>query len=76
MTGNCKRQKIKHGNYDELKQILLEWFHQVRTLNLPVNGNIVTEKAHEIVQRFDIGKFTGSGGWINRFKKRHGIVYR
>lgn len=36
--------KIKHGNYDELKQILLEWFNQARNLSLLVNGNIVTEK--------------------------------
>jgi len=69
-------QKIKHGNYDELEQILLEWFNQTRTLNLPVNGNIVTEKAHEMAQHLNIDKFTGSGGWIERFKKRSGIVYR
>ncbi|KAE9528840.1 hypothetical protein AGLY_012415 [Aphis glycines] len=47
-----------------------------RTLNLPVNGNIVTEKAHEIAKRLNIDEFSGSGGWIDRFKKRHGIVYR
>ncbi|KAE9528898.1 hypothetical protein AGLY_012473 [Aphis glycines] len=76
MTGSCKRQKIKHGKFDELEHILLEWFNQARTLNLPVNGNIVTEKAHEIAKRLNIDEFSGSGGWIDRFKKRHGIVYR
>lgn len=44
MTSSCKRQKIKHGKFDELEHILLEWFNQASTLNLPVNGNIVTEK--------------------------------
>ena len=28
MTGSCKRQKIKHGKFDELEHILLEWFNQ------------------------------------------------
>jgi len=77
MTDSCKRQKIKHGKFDELEHILLEWFNQARTLNLPVNGNIVTEKAHEIVKRLNIDEFSGSGGWIDRFKKtflRKGMV--
>jgi len=47
----------------------LEWFNQARTLNLSVNGNIVTEKAHEIAKRLHIDEFSGSGGWIDRFKK-------
>jgi len=54
----------------------LEWFNQARSLNLPVSGNIITEKAHEITKRLNIDKFTGCGGWIDRLKKRHGIVYR
>ncbi|XP_025197514.1 tigger transposable element-derived protein 6-like [Melanaphis sacchari] len=76
VTGNCKRQKIKHGNYDELEKILLEWFNQTRSFNLPTNGNIIIKKAHKIAKRLNIDKFTGSNGWVDRFKKRHGIVYR
>lgn len=71
-----KRQKMKHGNYDELEQKWLEWFNQAHTLNLPVNSNIVTEKANDIAKRLNIDTFTGSDGWINWFKKKHSIVYR
>lgn len=76
VMGGCKQQKIKHGKFEQLEEILLDWFNQARALNLPVNGNIVTEKAHEIAKRLNIDNFTGSGGWIDRFKTRHGIVYR
>lgn len=30
-----------------------------------MNDNIFTEKAHEIAKRFNIDKFTRSGGWID-----------
>lgn len=42
-TSNCKLRKIKHDNYDELKNILLEWFNQERSLILPINENIIIE---------------------------------
>lgn len=74
--GSCKRQKIKHGKFDDLEKILLEWFHEARSSNLPINGNILTEKAHEIARKLNLGDFTGSCGWLDRFKTRHGIIYR
>ncbi|XP_050065566.1 tigger transposable element-derived protein 4-like [Aphis gossypii] len=34
------------------------------------------EKANEIAKRLNIADFGGSNGWLDRFRKRHGIVYR
>lgn len=55
---------------------MLEWFNPAYTLNLPVNGNIFTQKAYKIAKRLKNDKFTGFFGYISRFKKKHGIVYQ
>lgn len=76
LVGGSKRQKVKHGKYEELEKVLLEWFQQARSLNYPVNGGVVTEKAKEIAARLNFTEFCGSTGWLDRFRSRHGIVYR
>jgi len=73
--GSTKRQKVKNGKNEQLENILLEWFRQARILNLAVNGPVLTEKANEIAKRLNITDFGGSNGWLDRFRKRHGIVY-
>lgn len=76
LVGGSKWQKVKHGKYEELENVLLVWFQQARNLNYPVNGGVVTEKAKEIAARLNITEFSGSTGWLDRFRSRHGIVYR
>lgn len=76
LLGGSKRQKLKHGKYEELENILLEWFQQARSLNYPINGGIITEKAMEIAARLNLTEFSGSTGWLDRFRSRHSIVYR
>ena len=76
VVGGCKRQKLRAGQYEDLEEILLEWFHQARATNLPISGPILKEKAFEIAGRLSIEDFSASCGWLDRFRKRHGIVYR
>lgn len=52
--GGCKRQKIKHGKFDDLEKILLEWLHEARSSNLLINENILTEKAHEVARKLNL----------------------
>ncbi|KRX24453.1 Tigger transposable element-derived protein 6 [Trichinella nelsoni] len=49
---------------------------QVRISNLPVDGTIVRSKAAELAHLIGIDDFKASNGWINRFRQRHGLVYR
>jgi hypothetical protein len=46
-----KRKNMKLGANDELEKILLEWFQQMRSDNVPINGPILREKANEIALR-------------------------
>ncbi|KRX19649.1 Tigger transposable element-derived protein 4 [Trichinella nelsoni] len=71
------RKRIQSGNFAELEEVLLKWFKQVRTSNVPVDGTVVRSKAAELAHMMGINDFKASNGWINnRFRQRHGLVYR
>ena len=65
---------MKHRKYEELEKVSLEWFQQVHSLNYPMNGCIVPEKAKQIAARLNITKFCASTRWLDQFQNRHGIM--
>lgn len=74
--GGSKRQKVKHGKYEDLENVLLEWYQQARSLNKPINVGVITERSMEMAARLNITEFSGSTGWLDGFRSRHGIVDR
>ena len=66
-----KRQKIaKHG---DLEEILWLWFCEQRANNVIITDAILTTKAKKLGEEMSITGFCYSAGWLQRFKKRHGI---
>uniref|UniRef100_UPI00358F3611 tigger transposable element-derived protein 6-like n=1 Tax=Myxine glutinosa TaxID=7769 RepID=UPI00358F3611 len=57
----------------ELEASLLMWFNDVRSRDLPVNGEMIIEKAKKFGEEFGVENFSYSSGWLDRFKKRCGI---
>ena len=57
-----KRQKVKTGTYEKLNEALLKWFTSMWGNNIPINGPIILEKAHEFVKAFNYKEFTASNG--------------
>ncbi|KRZ93323.1 Major centromere autoantigen B [Trichinella sp. T8] len=51
------RKRIRSGNFAELEEVLLKWFKQVRTLNIPVDGTVVRSKAAELAHMMGINDF-------------------
>lgn len=47
---------------------MFEWFCKVRKQNIPVSGTLIQEKA-----RGSHLHFTASNGWLEKFRKKHGI---
>lgn len=43
---------------------------------MAVNGLVLTVKANEIAKKLNITDFSGSYGWLDRFRNRHGVIYR
>ena len=58
-----------------MEDALFTWFLQQRRLHVPVSGEMICEKArifHRQITNSNIG-FNASRGWLDKFKKRHGI---
>ncbi|GFW90780.1 HTH CENPB-type domain-containing protein [Trichonephila clavipes] len=49
---------------------------KARSNNYPLSGGVIMEKAKEITSHLNITDFCGLTGWLDRFRNRHGIVYR
>ncbi|XP_051153380.1 jerky protein homolog-like [Leptopilina boulardi] len=69
------RKTMKPAEYDKIDKNLFLWFTQQREKGLPVSGTILQGKAMMIAKQFpeESETFTASVGWLDRWKKRHGI---
>uniref|UniRef100_UPI00358E07B1 jerky protein homolog-like n=1 Tax=Myxine glutinosa TaxID=7769 RepID=UPI00358E07B1 len=70
-----KRKKMRQANDGDLDQAVYLWFEQQRAANIPISGPMVMEKAIALSKEMhgEDRKFTGSTGWLYRWKNRHGI---
>jgi centromere protein B len=74
---SSKQQKsLKHLPQEKLEFALVAWFKQARESNASTDGTHLKEKALHIAACLGIANFSASNGGINRFKRRHNIVYR
>jgi hypothetical protein len=64
-----KRTNIKLGTNEGLEKILLVWFQQMRSENVPISRPILCQKATDIALRLKIDNFKASNGWLNRHLK-------
>ena len=69
-NSSLKPQLIKTGIYEKLSEALLKWFTSMRGSNIPINGPILLEKAHEFGKAFDYKDFTASNGLVRGWKER------
>ena len=69
-NSSLKRQRVKTGTYEKLNEALLRWFTSMRGNNIPINGPILLEKAHEFAKAFNCNDFTASNGWLRGWKER------
>lgn len=70
------RKRMRLADHEDLEKALFLWFKRARSSNLPVTGPILEEKARDIALQIGIEDFKFSDGWLSRFKKRHGLVFR
>lgn len=71
---NDQKKKMRLSSHPQVDEMLFKWFQQKRANNFPISGSMLQIKAEEF------GKMTGddfkcSSGWLDRFKKRHNIVF-
>uniref|UniRef100_A0A147BNC8 Putative tigger transposable element-derived n=1 Tax=Ixodes ricinus TaxID=34613 RepID=A0A147BNC8_IXORI len=71
-----KRKRLREALYEDVEEALYQWFLTIRNENMPISGPILAAKAKKFAFLLGRGDFQPGGGWIQRFKERHGIVYR
>jgi AcrR family transcriptional regulator len=76
--GNRSKERKTGSNstYGELESVFFSWYKQTRATNIPVDGNVLREKAEKIAAQPNVENSTAFNGWITRFKDRHGLVYK
>lgn len=68
------RSTLKKPRQEKLDDALLLWFNQERANGKPISGPIIKEKAILLHKKMGGEEdFKASEGWLNRWKKRHGI---
>lgn len=73
--GCSTNKRARRSNHGDIEAALLAWFKQQRSNNIPINGPILQNKATAFAHM--MGKdVTISMAWVQRFRKRHNIVFR
>ena len=67
-----KRMKVRTSSIEPLEDAMAIWYGQMRSRGLPIGGNILLPKAKFFAEEMDLD-FKASQGWLDRFKKRHGL---
>ena len=70
------RKKMRTCKLDEVDEVLYRWFKQARAMSAPLSGNVLIQKASEIASEMGLDDFVPSCSWLERFKKRRGIVFK
>uniref|UniRef100_G1KUP5 HTH CENPB-type domain-containing protein n=1 Tax=Anolis carolinensis TaxID=28377 RepID=G1KUP5_ANOCA len=70
------RKTLHKAKNEDLDRVLKEWIRQRRTEHLPLNGMLIMKQAKIYHNELKIeGNCEYSKGWLQKFKKRHGITF-
>ena len=76
-SGAKKRKTLKKEFYEDVEKATYLWFLQERSRGTPISGPILAEKALQFYRRLhgeaSADDFKASQGWLDKFKRRHGI---
>ena len=68
------RKRVRIFQFEEdINSLTFRWFQRVLSLNLPINGPLIQEKALSFAKSLKKDGFKASNDWFNRFKTRHSI---
>ncbi|GBN44603.1 hypothetical protein AVEN_36295-1, partial [Araneus ventricosus] len=66
--------RLKTHVYEAVDEAVLKWIHTLRDKNVPISGPFIIEKALQFAKALGYDEFRGSNGWLEKFKRRHGIM--
>ncbi|KAM4817243.1 tigger transposable element-derived protein 2 [Urocitellus parryii] len=70
------RKTLHKAKNEDLDRVLKEWIRQRRNEHMPLNGMLIMKQAKIYHDELKIqGNCEYSTGWLQKFKKRHGITF-
>ncbi|KAF6202960.1 hypothetical protein GE061_003368 [Apolygus lucorum] len=69
------RKRFRPCRFPQVEESLMTWMSECRHQNIPVGGGSLKSRAKSIAASFGIEDFNASEGWLDNFKKRHGISF-
>lgn len=70
------RKRLKTAVSDDVDSATIKWFNEMRAQNVPIGGPLICQKALHFASLLGDSNFKASNGWLQRFKDRHGIVFK
>lgn len=62
-SNSCKKRKMERESaFHEIESTMLDWYHIIWALGIPIDGNFVCEKAKKITDRMHVDCFPVSDG--------------
>uniref|UniRef100_A0A182JQR2 HTH CENPB-type domain-containing protein n=1 Tax=Anopheles christyi TaxID=43041 RepID=A0A182JQR2_9DIPT len=75
LQGNGSLRRNRGAGFPDVERCVLEWIHQRFDQRLSVEGSIIKAQAKIFSAKLGIVDFCASNGWLNGFKKRHGLSF-
>lgn len=69
------KRKARSTRNDEINVLTWEWFKEATALVIPVTGTLLQDKALSFADQLGVSTFKASNGWLESFRKRHGISF-
>lgn len=73
---NLEFKRARRCEFEDVDKQVLHWFNVQRGRQIPISGPILKGAAEEIAKKFGATDFRASEGWLDRWKKRHGVVFK
>lgn len=71
-NGNTKYLKARKSRYEDVNDVVWDWFTKARSRQMTVSGALLQEKAKELAREMGKEDFAASNGWLECWKKRYG----
>ncbi|KAG0441503.1 Tigger transposable element-derived protein 6 [Dictyocoela muelleri] len=73
LNNSDRKNILSVRKYEEIEKQLFQWLSYLEAKGCVYNEEIIRSKALNIAENLKIKNFHASNGWIQKFKKRHGI---
>lgn len=70
------RKSLRESDFEKLDELVYQWFSSSRSQNIPLNGNLIKEKALTYAKELGYTNFQASSGWLDRWKRRNGVSFK